>query len=114
VRKFFLHVSRNEQRRRFLERLDKPEKNWKFNLGDLRERDRWNDYMEAYEDTIRRTATRDAPWYVVPADHKWYTRLVVAAAISEPLGSPHLDFPPINAKQRREIERARKILRDQR
>ena len=81
VRKFFLHVSREEQRQRFLERLDEPEKNWKFSLADVRERAHWDDYMAAYEDVIRHTSTPHAPWYVVPADHKWFTRLVVVSAI---------------------------------
>jgi len=110
VRKFFLLVSRKEQRRRFLERLDKPEKHWKFNPGDLRERDYWKDYMRAYEDAVRRTASRHAPWYVVPADHKWFTRLVVAAAIIETLDALDLRYPPLDSAQKREIERARREL----
>ena len=83
--KFFLHVSKKEQKKRFLERLDNPEKNWKFSANDAKERDYWDDYMEAYEDTIRNTATKDAPWYVVPADNKWFTRVVVAAAVIDTL-----------------------------
>src|SRR5207245_881607 len=85
VRKFFLNVSRAEQKRRFLERLETPEKNWKFSANDVKERVFWRDYMRVYEDAIRETATKDAPWYVVPADNKWFTRLVVAAAIVETL-----------------------------
>jgi PPK2 family polyphosphate:nucleotide phosphotransferase len=112
VRKFFLRVSRGEQRRRFLERLDRPEKNWKFSIADLRERDCWNDYMDAYEDAIRRTASAYAPWFVVPADHKWFTRLVVAAAIIDALGSLDLEFPTVDRAQQRDLARARKQLRD--
>ena len=85
IRKFFLHVSKKEQKRRFLERLENPEKNWKFSANDIKERAFWNDYMDAYEDMIRNTATPDAPWYVVPADNKWFTRIVVAAAVIEAL-----------------------------
>ena len=110
VRKFFLSVSRREQRRRFLERLDKPEKHWKFNPNDMRERDYWKDYMRVYEDTIARTASPHAPWYVVPADHKWFTRLVVAAAIIETLDSLDLRYPVLDSAQKREIERARREL----
>jgi PPK2 family polyphosphate:nucleotide phosphotransferase len=110
VRKFFLHVSKAEQKRRFLERLEKPEKNWKFSAADVAERDRWGDYMDAYEDMIRNTATPYAPWYVVPADHKWFTRLVVAAAIVEALRSLDLRLPEITAAQRRELAAARRQL----
>jgi len=108
VRKFYLSISRKEQRRRFLERLDKPDKHWKFSPNDLREREYWKDYMRAYEDAIRRTASRHAPWYVVPADHKWFTRLVVAAAIIETLDSLDLRYPPLDNGLKREIERARR------
>ena len=90
IRKFFLHVSRKEQKKRFLERLDEPEKNWKFSAADVAERAHWKDYMAAYEDMIRETATPEAPWYVVPADNKWFTRLVVAAARG---GLPRLARP---------------------
>jgi PPK2 family polyphosphate:nucleotide phosphotransferase len=110
VVKFFLRVSRTEQRKRLLERLDTPSKHWKFSIGDLRERDRWDDYMEAYEDAIRRTAANDAPWYVVPADHKWFTQLVVAAAIIDTLDSLHLHFPEVDDAQRRVLAKARKML----
>jgi PPK2 family polyphosphate:nucleotide phosphotransferase len=112
--KFFLHVSRGEQRRRFLERLDDPAKHWKFSMGDLAERARWGDYMAAYQDAIRHTATKHAPWYIVPADHKWYTRLIVAAAIIDTLDSLDLRFPDVDEAQLRVLARARKILREKR
>jgi PPK2 family polyphosphate:nucleotide phosphotransferase len=114
VRKFFLHVSREEQRRRFLARLDEPEKNWKFSLGDVRERAHWDAYMRAYEDMIRHTASEHAPWYVVPADHKWYTRLVVAAAVVDTLDGLDLRLPPIDAARHRELAEARRLLGDKR
>ena len=110
VRKFFLHVSKEEQKRRFLSRLDEPEKNWKFSLADARERQHWNDYMEAYEDMIRRTSSRQAPWFVVPADNKWFTRLVVSAAIIDALQRLDLAFPKIDARRREELAAARAAL----
>ena len=110
VRKFFLHVSKPEQRRRFLSRLEEPEKNWKFSLTDLQERQRWNSYMRAYEDMIRHTATDCAPWYVVPADHKWFTRLVVAEVIVEALESLELSYPKVEPAQRRELAAVRMAL----
>ncbi|MGE0042659.1 MAG: polyphosphate kinase 2 family protein [Vicinamibacterales bacterium] len=110
IRKFFLHVSRDEQRRRFLSRLDEPEKNWKFSLADVHEREHFPDYMRAYEDMIRHTATPYAPWYVVPADHKWFTRLVVSSAIIETLESLQPRFPTVDAKTRRELGVARAAL----
>jgi PPK2 family polyphosphate:nucleotide phosphotransferase len=110
IRKFFLHVSREEQRKRFLERLEEPEKHWKFALGDVRERSHWDDYMHAYEDMIRRSATSHAPWYVVPADHKWFTRLVVAAAVIDALEELELEFPKFDAAKRRELAEARQLL----
>jgi PPK2 family polyphosphate:nucleotide phosphotransferase len=110
VRKFFLHVSKKEQEKRFRERLDKPDKNWKFSAADLREREHWNDYQEAYEDMIRWTATPEAPWYVVPADNKWFTRVVVAAAIVDALAGLKLEYPTISDTQAREIEEAKKAL----
>ncbi len=110
VRKFFLHVSREEQRRRFLERLDEPEKHWKFSLGDVRERRHWADYMAAYEDMIRQTSTPEAPWYVVPADHKWFTRLVVGSAILEALAGLDLAFPTVEPDRLKELEAARVTL----
>jgi PPK2 family polyphosphate:nucleotide phosphotransferase len=110
ILKFFLHVSRKEQKRRFLQRLDQPEKNWKFSPADIGERTYWDDYMAAYEDAIRRTASRDAPWYVVPADNKWYTRLVVAAAIVEGIRKLDLAYPGIDEARRKEITAARQAL----
>jgi PPK2 family polyphosphate:nucleotide phosphotransferase len=110
VLKFFLHVSRKEQKRRFLQRLDQPEKNWKFSPADIGERTYWDDYMAAYEDAIRRTASPDAPWYVVPADNKWYTRLVVAAAIVEGIRKLDLAYPGIDEARRKEITAARQAL----
>ena len=110
VRKFFLHVSKKEQKKRFLERIDKPQKNWKFSARDVKEREFWDDYMEAYEDMIRQTATKEAPWYVVPADHKWFTRLVVAAAIVQALSSLDLKYPEISEQQSHELEAARQQL----
>lgn len=107
IRKFFLHVSRKEQRRRFLRRLNDPEKHWKFEAADLREAERWDEYMRAYEDMIAATATEHAPWYVVPADRKWFTRLVVSSAIVEALCSLDLRFPELSAEQRKELEAAR-------
>lgn len=110
VRKFFLHVSKAEQKKRFLERLDQPEKNWKFSAGDVQERAHWDDYMHAYEETIRATATEDAPWYVVPADNKWFTRAVVAAAVIDALGSRALHYPKVTAAQRQELAAVRATL----
>ena len=110
ILKFFLHVSREEQRRRFLERLEDPAKNWKFSLADLGERDRWGDYMAAYEDMIRHTATDHAPWYVVPADHKWFTRLVVVEAIVGALERLDLTFPKVPPAERQALETVRTTL----
>jgi PPK2 family polyphosphate:nucleotide phosphotransferase len=110
VLKFFLNVSRKEQKRRFLQRLEQPEKNWKFSPADIGERRYWDDYMSAYEDAIRRTASREAPWYVVPADNKWYTRLVVAAAIVEALRKLDLAYPGVDEAGRVEIAAARRSL----
>ena len=111
IRKFFLHVSRAEQRRRFLERLDDPAKNWKFSLGDVNERARFDDYMRAYEQAIGATSKRHAPWYVVPADNKWFTRLAVAQVIIEALESLDLQFPPLDRRKQRELSAARRRLR---
>jgi len=108
--KFFLHVSRKEQKRRFLERLDNPKKNWKFSSADVRERAYWKEYMAAYEDAIRRTASREAPWYVVPADNKWFTRLVVAAAIVEAFWKLRLAYPQVDDAAKVELASARKAL----
>ena len=110
VRKFFLNVSKEEQKKRFLGRLDEPEKNWKFRESDVRERQHWDEYMAAYEDMIRHTATRHAPWYVVPADHKWYTRLVVSSAIIEALEECRPAFPVLDDDRRKELDNARKML----
>ncbi len=110
IRKFFLNLSKDEQKRRFLSRLDEPAKNWKFSASDATERERWSEYMEAYEEMIRHTATADAPWYVVPADKKWYTRLVVAAAIIHALEDLNLHYPTVDAAQRKELEAARAAL----
>jgi PPK2 family polyphosphate:nucleotide phosphotransferase len=110
VLKFFLHVSKDEQRKRFLERLHDPEKNWKFSAVDVAERKRWREYMTAYEDMIRHTATRDAPWFVVPADHKWFTRLIVAAAIVETLSAMDLKRLPLTQDQQRALKAARASL----
>ena len=110
ILKFFLHVSKDEQKKRFLERLDDPNKNWKFELGDVRERDHWDDYMEAYEDAIRHTADEHAPWFVVPADNKWFTRVVVAGAIIEGLASLDLHFPRVDAAKRSDLDEARAFL----
>ena len=111
ILKFFLHVSKDTQRKRFLERIDTPAKNWKFAIGDVRERDHWREYMSAYEDMIRHTATPDAPWWVVPADHKWLTRLVVAEAIADTMQDLRLRFPTIDAAQRKELAAAKATLR---
>ena len=110
VRKFFLHVSRKEQKKRFLERLDKPDKNWKFSSADAKERGFWKDYMRAYEDTIRATASKEAPWYVVPADNKWFTRLVVAAAVIDGLHSLKLKYPVVDDVKRKELAAAKRAL----
>jgi PPK2 family polyphosphate:nucleotide phosphotransferase len=110
VLKFFLHVSKKEQKKRFLERLDLPEKNWKFAAGDAKERQHWAEYMEAYEYAIQRTATPAAPWYVVPADNKWFTRLVVASAAIEALEGLNLHFPKVDDVQRKELAKARSLL----
>jgi PPK2 family polyphosphate:nucleotide phosphotransferase len=110
IRKFFLHVSKDEQRQRFLERIEEPAKNWKFSMGDVRERAYWDDYMEAYDDTIRHTATEYAPWYVVPADHKWFARLVVAAAVIDALDDMNLEYPTLDAAKKRELAEARRLL----
>jgi PPK2 family polyphosphate:nucleotide phosphotransferase len=110
IRKFFLHVSKPEQKKRFLERLENPEKNWKFSANDIKEREFWHDYMKAYEDMIRSTATRDAPWYVVPADNKWFTRVVVAAAIIDALASLDLSYPKVDKETLKELAAAKRKL----
>ena len=110
IRKFFLNVSKGEQSRRFLARLEEPEKHWKFSASDIHEREYWNDYMAAYEDMIRHTSTSWAPWYVVPADHKWFTRIVVAAAIVDALEELDLSYPKVNAEKRKQLAAARRSL----
>jgi PPK2 family polyphosphate:nucleotide phosphotransferase len=107
VRKFFLHVSKKEQKRRFLERIDDTQKNWKFSSNDAAERDFWDDYMEAYEEMIQETATKDAPWYVVPADNKWFTRVVVAAAVVETLADLDLGYPKVGKDKLKELATAK-------
>ncbi len=110
VLKFFLHLSREEQKRRFLERLEQPEKHWKFSSADVAEREHWDRYMIAYEEAIRATASEHAPWYVVPADHKWFTRLVVAAAIVDAMDRLKLSYPRLSAAQRQMLLAARERL----
>ncbi|MGA7399777.1 MAG: PPK2 family polyphosphate kinase, partial [Candidatus Sulfotelmatobacter sp.] len=110
IRKFFLHLSKKEQKKRFLARLDEPEKHWKFSEADIHERDYWDDYQDAYEDMIRQTTSKHAPWYVVPADNKWFTHLVVSAAIVETLEGLDLAYPKVDAAKEKEIQAARRIL----
>ncbi len=107
IRKFFLHVSRKEQKRRFLERIQNPEKNWKFSAADARERGHWKDYMAAYEDMIRNTASKESPWYVVPADNKWFTRIVVASAVIDTLASLGLHYPKVGKEKLRELQKTK-------
>jgi PPK2 family polyphosphate:nucleotide phosphotransferase len=111
IRKFFLHVSRAEQRRRFLARLDDPAKNWKFSLGDVDERLHWTKYMHAYEAALGATSTSNAPWFIVPADNKWFTRLAIAKILIETLESMELHFPPLDRRKLRELSEARRRLR---
>jgi PPK2 family polyphosphate:nucleotide phosphotransferase len=110
IRKFFLHVSKKEQKRRFLARLDEPQKNWKFSAADIHERKYWDDYQKAYEETISNTATEHAPWYVVPADNKWFTRLVVSTVVIDTLESLDLAYPTMDEAKRKELEAAKKVL----
>jgi PPK2 family polyphosphate:nucleotide phosphotransferase len=110
IRKFFLHVSNKEQKKRFLERIEEPEKNWKFSANDAKERGYWDDYMEAYEDMIQNTATKAAPWYVVPADNKWFTRVVVAAAVIEALDELGLKYPKVSDSKLKELAAAKRAL----
>ena len=110
VLKFFLHVSKEEQKRRFLERLDRPEKNWKFSTSDLPERAFWADYMDAYEDALAATTTAEAPWYVVPADNKWITRAVIADVITTAIRSLDLRFPEVTEEKRKALAEARSQL----
>jgi PPK2 family polyphosphate:nucleotide phosphotransferase len=110
ILKFFLHLSRREQKKRFLERLDKPQKNWKFSAADVRERGFWSDYMHAYEEAIRATASKHAPWFVVPADNKWFTRLVVAAAIVQAVEELQLAYPEVSREKKVELQTIRAAL----
>ena len=110
IRKFFLHLSKEEQKKRFLERLEDPKKNWKFSMADVNERGFWKDYQEAYEEMIQSTTTKHAPWFVVPADNKWFTRLIVASAIIEALDELHLSFPDVDKAKKKELEAVRKSL----
>jgi PPK2 family polyphosphate:nucleotide phosphotransferase len=111
--KFFLHVSKKEQKRRFLDRLDHPDKNWKFSTADVKERERWDDYQKAYEEMIQHTASEHAPWYVIPADNKWFTRLVVAAAVVDSLKSMKLAYPQLDRAKKGDLDVARKQLMDE-
>ena len=108
--KFFLNVSKQEQKKRFLERIEKPEKNWKFSESDVREREFWGDYMKAYEEAIRETATKESPWYVVPADNKWFTRIVVASAVIDALAGLKLKYPELDEEKRKGLQAAKKAL----
>jgi PPK2 family polyphosphate:nucleotide phosphotransferase len=110
VVKFFLNVSRDEQRKRFLERIDQPEKNWKFSLSDAKERASWGDYMRAYEEVFNHTSTRWAPWYIIPADHKWFTRLAVAAAIVAKMKEINPEYPKVTQEQKQELLKAKAVL----
>jgi len=110
VMKFFLHLSKGEQKKRFLERLEMPEKNWKFSMADVKERAHWKDYQQAYEEMIQNTATKYAPWYVIPADNKWFTRLAVAGAIIHRLHSLDLQFPEVDDDKKKELALVRKAL----
>jgi len=108
--KFFLHVSKEEQRRRFLARLDEPQKNWKFSLSDVKEREHWDEYMATYEDMLEHTSTEHAPWYVIPADHKWFSRVAVADIIVKTLESLKLRYPTLGPKEKEDLVKAKKIL----
>jgi PPK2 family polyphosphate:nucleotide phosphotransferase len=111
--KFFLHVSKKEQKKRFLERIDDPSKNWKFSPGDLKERGFWNDYQLAYEDALANTSMKEAPWYVIPADDKWYARLAVATVILDTLKDLDMHYPKVTAEQKKELEKAKEVLSKQ-
>jgi PPK2 family polyphosphate:nucleotide phosphotransferase len=110
IRKFFLNVSKKEQKKRFLERLDQPEKNWKFSAGDVHERQCWDDYQDDYEEMIQHTSSREAPWFVVPADNKWFTRLVISTVVVETLESLNLSYPKVDDAKRKELAAAKKLL----
>ena len=110
ILKFFLHVSKKVQKKRLLERINDPSKNWKFSIGDLKERSLWKDYRKAFEDMLKNTSTNQAPWFVVPADDKWFTRIVIANIIVNELGKLDLSFPPLTDQQKKDLEEAKKIL----
>ena len=103
-------MSKKEQKKRFLDRLDQPEKNWKFSTADLHERERWDDYMKAYEEMVANTSTPEAPWFVIPADNKWFTRIVVAAVIVDTLENLNLSYPRVDPQKKKELEAAKKVL----
>ncbi len=113
VLKFFLHLSKDEQKRRFMDRLNSPDKNWKFSEGDVKERAYWDEYIEAFEDVLSHTSTDAAPWYIVPADKKWFTRLTVASIIVDKLESLALDYPRLSGEQLQALERARTLLENE-
>ncbi|MGD0236669.1 MAG: polyphosphate kinase 2 family protein [Syntrophorhabdales bacterium] len=110
VRKFFLHVSKKEQKKRFIERVQNPDKNWKYSASDMKERQFWNQYMDAYENMIRQTASKNAPWFVVPADNKWFTRVVVAAAVIDALASMNLSYPKVSEEKLKELDAVKREL----
>ena len=110
IRKFFLHLSKEEQKKRFLSRLEDPKKNWKFSMADVNERGFWSDYQEAYDEMIRNTATKHAPWHIVPADKKWFSQLIVASAIIQTLDEIHLSFPEVEKGKKKELENVRESL----
>lgn len=110
ILKFFLNLSKAEQKKRFLERIDDPEKHWKFSFGDLKERSHWKDYQKAYEEAISETSTHYAPWYIIPADDKWYTRLAIAAVIYDQFKALKIDYPGVTEAQRAELLKARELL----
>jgi PPK2 family polyphosphate:nucleotide phosphotransferase len=113
VLKFFPHISREEQRRRFLERIEKPEKNWKFSIADASERNHWDEYMEAYEEMLQHTSTKWAPWYVIPADHKWFTRVAVADVLLKTLKSLDLSYPSVSKERKTELQKIKRQLEEE-
>ena len=113
ILKFFLNVSKEEQKKRFLERIDRPEKNWKFSTADAKERAFWNDYQKAYEDCLNRTSTEWAPWFVVPADNKWFSRLTVSEIVVRTLKRLNLRYPEVSEERRQELLKIRKLLEDE-
>lgn len=113
ILKFFLNVSKDEQKQRFLDRINEPDKNWKFSMGDVKERAHWNDYMKAYEDALSTTSTKAAPWYVIPADKKWFTRLAVSEVVVEKLESMDLHYPQVTEAHKAELKEAKKLLENE-